>query len=77
MADIIHMYDATHLDQNSEEVLHGLAAKKPKHVFIIAWPEDGSMPTYHSTTSDFPTVLMRLREFEHKYFNGDFTEART
>ena len=76
MAEIIHMYDATHLDQAVEEVLQGVLAKEPQHVFVIAWPADGSLPTYHSTTSDFPVVLMRLREFEHKYFNGDFTGGR-
>ena len=42
----------------------------PDRVFVICWPKDGGMPTYHSNTNDIPVVLMRLREFEHKWFNG-------
>jgi hypothetical protein len=76
MADIIHMYETTALDQRPEEVIEGVLANKPAHLFIIAWPSDGSKPTYHSTTSDAPVILMRLAEFQHKYFNGDFYEER-
>lgn len=75
MAEIIHMYDSTRLDQLPEEVLNGVLAKKPRHLFIIAWPEEG-MPTYHSTTSDMPIVTMRLRQFEHKLFSGELSEER-
>lgn len=53
-------------------MLRAIAKNNPKNAFVICWPEDGSMPTYHCATGDIPTVLMRLREFEHKYFNGDF-----
>jgi hypothetical protein len=63
----------TRHDISAPSMLREIAKEKPKHCFVICWPEDGSMPTYHSTTSDMPTVLMRLREFEHKYFDGDFT----
>mgnify|MGYP003385334815 CR=1 FL=1 len=76
MAEVIHMYESTNLDQRVEEVLEGVLAKNPRHLFIIAWPEEG-MPTYHSTTSDMPIVTMRLREFEHKLFNGDLSGDRT
>ena len=54
-------------------ILRAIADEEPKNVFVIAWPNDGSMPTYHSSTSDTPVVLMRLQEFIHKYYNGDFS----
>lgn len=44
----------------------------PKHAFVICWPEDGKLPSYHSTTGDIPVVLLRLQEFIHKYYNGEF-----
>ncbi len=76
-AEIIYMYDTTNLDQRADEILQAVLDNNPAHLFIIAWSKDGSLPTYHSTTSDFPTVLMRLREFEHKFFNGDFSGERS
>lgn len=75
LADVIHMYDSTSLEQDSREVLLGLAERKPAAVFVVAWDENGEA-TYHSTTSDFPVVLNQLRMFEHKYYNGDFTGRR-
>lgn len=57
---------------NPISMLREIAKKKPKNAFVIIWPEDGSMPTYHSSTSDISIILMRIREFEHKYFSGDF-----
>lgn len=62
----------TKVDINASRMLRVIAKEKPKHAFVIAWPEDGRLPTYHSSTGDIPIVLMRLREFEHKYFSGEF-----
>lgn len=51
-----------------------LLRRKPQNAFVICWPEDGSMPTYHSNTADTAVVLMRLHGFIHKFYNGDFDE---
>jgi hypothetical protein len=72
MAEIIKLPLITQHELDASEMLAAIAEDKPKNAFVVVWPEDGTMPTYHSTTSDVPTVLMRLREFEHKYFSGDF-----
>lgn len=63
----------TNQDINASDMLKAIAEQKPKHVFVISWPEDGSLPTYHSSAADLPTVLYRLQEFIHKVFAGEFT----
>lgn len=62
----------TRCELDAPEMLRAIADENPSKVFVIVWPEDGGMPTYHSNTNDISVVLMRLREFEHKYFNGEF-----
>lgn len=52
-----------------------LKLNDPNHAFVIVWNKDGSLPTYHSTTEDMSVILMRLQEFVHKYYNGDFGNA--
>ena len=73
MSNVVQLDVLTKLDLPSEQMLKNIAEEKPAKVFVICWPEDGSMPTYHSNTSDIPVILMRLREFEHKYFSGKFS----
>lgn len=59
-------------DLTSTEMLNTLASYNPAKAFVICWPEDGSMPSYHSNTADMPVILLRLQEFIHKFYNGDF-----
>lgn len=54
------------------DMLQAIAETKPNHAFVITWPEEGAMPAYHSSTSDIAIILLRLQEFIHKYYNGDF-----
>lgn len=54
------------------DMLRNIADGSPKNAFVITWPENGDMPTYWSSTGDLPVVLMRLNEFIHKSYNGDF-----
>ena len=54
------------------DMLREIADSAPKHAFVITWPEDGKMPTYYSSTGDMPVVLMRLNEFIHKVYGGEF-----
>jgi len=54
------------------DMLREISESTPKHAFVIVWPEDGKMPSYYSSTGDLPVVLMRLQEFIHKAYNGDF-----
>lgn len=56
-------------------MLRHIADSNPRHAFVIVWPEDGSLPTYHSSTGDVPTILMRLNEFSHKWYSGDFKKS--
>lgn len=71
MGEVINFPDMSRL--TAPDMLRNIADNdKPKHAFVICWPEDGSMPTYHCTTKDVGVVLMRLQEFIHKWFNGEF-----
>lgn len=73
MADILFIPDLiTKHDIDAVAMLRNIADEKPKHAFVITWPEDGSMPNYHSSTGDTAVVLLRLHEFVHKYYSGDF-----
>ena len=72
MSNVIKLPALWHSDLNAEDVLFAIAASKPKHAFVITWPEDGSMPTYHSSTSDTPVVVYRINEFLHKLYSGEF-----
>lgn len=74
MTNIIKLPINTQVDLDAATMLRNIAEDAPKHVFVICWPDDGSLPTYHSTTSDIATVLMRINEFTHKYYNGDFND---
>ena len=74
MAEILTLPNLiTKHDLQADVMLQNIAEEKPKNAFVIAWPEDGSMPTYHSSTGDTPVVLMRIQEFVHKYYSGDFS----
>lgn len=70
--NVIKFPGITKHDIQADDMLRSIAENKPLHAFVICWPEDGSMPTYHSSTADTPVVLMRLNEFIHQYYNGDF-----
>ena len=70
--NIIKLDFITRHDIDSAGMLNSIAEQKPKNAFVIAWPEDGKMPSYHCNTSDMPVVLIRLQEFIHKFYNGDF-----
>lgn len=73
MSNVINFTGLTINNIDASTMLKNIAEEKPKNVFVIVWPEDGSMPTYHGSTSDMPVVLMRLQEFIHKYYSGDFS----
>jgi hypothetical protein len=72
MAEIIVLDVITKHDIPAERMLRNIADGEPEHAFVITWPKDGGVPSYHSSTADTPVVLMRLREFEHKLFSGEF-----
>lgn len=74
MAEVLEMTKLiTRHDINAASMLRTIAKEKPEHVFVIAWPKDGAMPSYHSSTADTPVIMMRIQEFMHKYFSGDFS----
>jgi hypothetical protein len=74
MADILTLPTLiTKHDIQADEMLRNIAESAPNHAFVVAWPEDGGMPTYHCSTGDIPVVLMRVQEFIHKYYSGDFS----
>ena len=73
MGEVVYLENLiTRLDLDSAKILESIAEDKPDKVFVICWPDNGGPPTYHTNTADIPAVLFRLREFEHKFFNGDF-----
>lgn len=71
MSNIIKLDFLTKHDISAEDMFKALAEEKPKNAFVICWPEDGTMPTYHSTTSDTPVVVYRINEFVHKLYSGE------
>ncbi len=74
MTNILPFTGITKHDISAQSMLRAIATDEPSHAFVIAWPS-GGMPTYHSSTADMPVILMRLQEFIHKYYNGDFDEV--
>ncbi|MBL8713207.1 MAG: hypothetical protein JNM12_09925 [Alphaproteobacteria bacterium] len=72
MSNVVKFPGLYYGDIPAAEMLENIAADKPKHAFVIVWPEDGSMPTYHSSTSDTPIIVYRINEFLHRLFNGEF-----
>lgn len=74
MAIILTPDFITTRDLSAKDMLCNIAEENPSHAFVVVWPEDGGMPTYHSSTSDIPVVMMRVNEFIHKVYNGDFQD---
>lgn len=72
MGDVVKLDLITRHDIDAPEMLRNIAVDEPKHAFVIVWPDDNTEPTFHSSTGDYPVVLMRLHHFIHKYYNGDF-----
>lgn len=72
MGNVIKFPGITKHDLPAQEMLKNIAEENPDNCFLIVWPNDGTDPTYHSTTGDTPVVLMRLQQFVHKFYNGDF-----
>lgn len=72
--NIIRLNIITKVDLDAAYILRNIADGEPQHVFVIEWPKDGSMPKYSSSTGDMPVVLMRMQEFIHRYYNGDFSK---
>lgn len=73
MAEILEIPNfITTQDINTPEMLRAIADEEPEFAFVIAWPKDGEMPTYHCNTSDMPVVLLRLQTFIHRYFQGAY-----
>lgn len=68
-----YLKDNFHGDIPAPEMLRNIAEQNPKHAFIITWPADGTLPSYHSTTGDVPVIMLRLQEFIHKVYNGEFS----
>lgn len=50
-------------DINCSDMLREIAKGEPKNAFVICWPEDGGMPSYHSSSGDMPVILFRLQTF--------------
>lgn len=62
-------------EARADDVLRAIAEQNPSKVFVVVWPEDGGRPTYHSNTADVPVIVLRLQQFLHKLFRGDFTDG--
>ena len=72
MDNVVKFPGITKHDISTQDMLKNIAGENPNNAFVIIWPKDGSMPTYHSNTGDMPVVLMRIQEFVHKFYNGEF-----
>lgn len=73
--NLIKFPGAYYGETTAADMLRKIAEDEPKYAFVISWPKDGKRPTYHSNTSDVPVILLRLQQFIHKLFNGDFSEG--
>jgi len=74
MAEIIKLDIEFQGDISASEMLRNIAENDPVHAFVIVWPKDGKLPTYHSSTKDIAVVLMRCQQFIHKCFDGTFMQ---
>lgn len=72
MGDVVKLDLFTKKDISAADMLKAIAEENPANCFVIVWPNDGSMPAYHSSTGDSAVVLMRCQQFIHKFYNGDF-----
>lgn len=45
---------------------------KPKHAFVIVWPDDGGEVTFHSNTDDMPVMIYQVQRFIQKALNEEF-----
>ena len=63
-------------DIDCSDMLRAIADQEPMNAFVICWPNDGKMPTYHSSTGDIQTVLFRLQTFIHGIFNEEIEYDR-
>ena len=70
MSNIVKFPGITKHDIDTSEMLRSIADTNPHHAFLIIWPEDGTAPTYHSSTGDIPIVLHRINQFTHMVYNG-------
>jgi hypothetical protein len=75
MSNVIKFPGDTLEDLDAATMLRNIADSEPQNAFVILWPSDGSIPTYHSTTSDIPVVMLRIQGFIHKVYNGDFGDV--
>jgi len=73
MSNVVKFSGIYYGDISAPDMLRKIAELEPKSAFVISWPEDGKMPSYQSSTDDMPIILLRLQEFIHKYYNGEFT----
>lgn len=72
MAEILRIPNfITKVDIHAPSMLREIAKENPDYAFVIVWPKDGSLPTFHSNTSDMPVILMQLQRFIHLAFSGD------
>lgn len=58
----------------TDSMLKDIIARKPKYAFVIEWPEDGSEPSFHTSTSDMPVLAMRLQNFLVEAYSGKLNE---
>ncbi len=72
MNNVVRFPGITKKDLSAKDMLAAISEENPKNAFVIVWPEDGTMPTYHSSTGDTAVVLMRLQQFIHDYYAGRF-----
>lgn len=69
MAEILQLPDfITKCDIPANSMLKEIALSEPDHAFVVCWPKDGSLPTYHCSTSDMPVVLFNLQKFIHRFY---------
>lgn len=72
MGDVVKWNGHTYLDIDPADMLRAIADEKPVNAFVITWDNDRIQTNFYSSTTKTPIVLMRLNEFIHKYYNGDF-----
>ena len=72
MTNVIKFTGLTKCDLDAVDMLEEIAELNPVNAFVVCWPKDGSMPTFHSNTADMPVLLMRLQQFIHDWYGGEF-----
>jgi len=71
-AKIIQFTGLTCLNLDAASILRNIADENPENAFVITWSNEERESKFYSSNAITSEILMRLNEFIHRYYNGEF-----